>query len=1014
MKHELTGRFLKAKKDRPVGISIQIGEFVEIQANGKGKTHNGSNWNCFPIQSDYFELMPEGFKPPSTVDRSSLKYPEKGEYFVTLQVESSSGTACAKNNFVFKQREDAAYSKPVTDTRGSSGNGNSCISFDLKKDLKAWRFATKEEIAEYDRLGIPYDVTTLKTKSNLEKAARLYPIGTVYIPLDTDGDPYSDEYRSERAPEALDLGIDVGYGYVYHYATAKWAEIVTKDATVTTTEPVPSIHHGGFKVGDKVSCSGMSGIIVGFDTDISENICVEAGTEPREARETNNGLYNELGEKLPTFMTIDRIWRTASSLTLISSVSSETKSSDILKALPEKWSVQITSESREALGRWRDAGTLNNNPGYCLSYHNGAKGYYCDSFNADFPLITFEQFEEHVLGISKVETEEKPSSESTVKKFPEKWFIRGSAEFSKLVGPSASINGDLSSKCYWLKEKPFIRNSIDWGCSSDAPSGYTEVTFSELEDHLNLSSFAEESAEYIECINSGKSYPLHSRAESFGCTRYARKVLTEGRIYKVIRKVQISDSTPGYSCTDGELDYLISENGTRRSTFSAYEAQNKLSQPAKNMTPSEKLEYKIGDLFRVVNSGDFSTLVGFSAGEIIRFEKDDGSICPRFTSVTSGKSAYKNLNSLERYVQEYWYFNDETISESEFADMLEFLTKRGYTFRKHAGFPLSFSSFKAEGYLRADDSFPMTFSIDNNSQNADVSKSRSDFGLSATPAVKHWIPEVGEHAVMLHAGGYGYHPDNNGCVALIKSVGTRSLGSGSKKRTVPSIEGTILNPKRSTYSVNFTNIPVHLENDDVICRKATTQEILAAQNVRRVPDLLVGHWYKYKGWYLKFDRITSENIVRSSEHINAAGAYITIDVGWGTYDSIFQSLIVPMTFTDMEKVFEAFGIKDIHLTYRDLIPGVWYSSKNTYSSRSDCFKFHHMKGETRVFYSECVIGGTWRNGMGDWGMVKDLYVTPKEHLRDVLPHDHPDLSTGTASSGNALNTLELLPMRVKI
>jgi len=73
-----------------------------------------------------------------------------------------------------------------------------------------------------------------------------------------------------------------------------------------------------------------------------------------------------------------------------------------------------------------------------------------------------------------------------------------------------------------------------------------------------------------------------------------------------------------------------------------------------------------------------------------------------------------------------------------------------------------------------------------------------------------------------------------------------------------------------------------------------------------------------------------------------------------------------------------------------------------------------MQGETQVFYSECVINDTWRNGMDDWGMVKDLYVTPKEHLHRFLPHDHPDLSTGTASSGNALSTLELLPMRVKI
>lgn len=92
---------------------------------------------------------------------------KKGDYIVTLKGEFK-GTSCGKENYCFKARETLYYLRPVIDLAGSDSNGNDTIKFDKShKGCTDWRYATPEEIAEYNRLGKPFDVTTLSKKESV-------------------------------------------------------------------------------------------------------------------------------------------------------------------------------------------------------------------------------------------------------------------------------------------------------------------------------------------------------------------------------------------------------------------------------------------------------------------------------------------------------------------------------------------------------------------------------------------------------------------------------------------------------------------------------------------------------------------------------------------------------------------------------------------------------------------------------------------------------------------------------
>ncbi len=92
---------------------------------------------------------------------------KKGDYIVTLDV-GTFHTDCARNNYCFKQREDNVSIHPEVDLKGSIRNGNYSLAFDKSNNLKDWRYATPQEIAKYNELDFPFDVTTVNYDPSYE------------------------------------------------------------------------------------------------------------------------------------------------------------------------------------------------------------------------------------------------------------------------------------------------------------------------------------------------------------------------------------------------------------------------------------------------------------------------------------------------------------------------------------------------------------------------------------------------------------------------------------------------------------------------------------------------------------------------------------------------------------------------------------------------------------------------------------------------------------------------------
>jgi hypothetical protein len=89
---------------------------------------------------------------------------KENDYIVTVTINRSGlfDTSCAKENYCFKQRVNSACLSPDIDLEGSSTNSNCGLKFNSGDRLTDWRYATPQEIEEYDRLGKPFDVTLIK------------------------------------------------------------------------------------------------------------------------------------------------------------------------------------------------------------------------------------------------------------------------------------------------------------------------------------------------------------------------------------------------------------------------------------------------------------------------------------------------------------------------------------------------------------------------------------------------------------------------------------------------------------------------------------------------------------------------------------------------------------------------------------------------------------------------------------------------------------------------------------
>lgn len=220
----------------------------EAIVNGSHRYKNEEFWLLGGVRnwvlvetSEVSEYLPDGHPDKVTEFK-------KDDYIVVLKLGSLE-TACAKENYCFKQRRDDEWLSPACDLKGGTNSANMTLTFDKSDKLEDWRYATKEEIAKYNEIGKPYDVTILNKSTMttpeelLEKAKRDYPIGTKYIGL-RDNEPYTARTSPSWVPSGRDdyFGIHVGTDYVYR--EGKWADIVTNDIP-EYVECVNSVGWGG-------------------------------------------------------------------------------------------------------------------------------------------------------------------------------------------------------------------------------------------------------------------------------------------------------------------------------------------------------------------------------------------------------------------------------------------------------------------------------------------------------------------------------------------------------------------------------------------------------------------------------------------------------------------------------------------------------------------------------------------------------------------------------------------------
>jgi len=89
----------------------------------------------------------------------------KGDYIVIIS--GRAGLREIKDNFCYKQLHNKEYLIAELNNLGFRDSAASCVSFDNTNDK--WRYATPEEIAEYDRLGEPFDVRALLAKQPVKE-----------------------------------------------------------------------------------------------------------------------------------------------------------------------------------------------------------------------------------------------------------------------------------------------------------------------------------------------------------------------------------------------------------------------------------------------------------------------------------------------------------------------------------------------------------------------------------------------------------------------------------------------------------------------------------------------------------------------------------------------------------------------------------------------------------------------------------------------------------------------------
>jgi hypothetical protein len=241
--YNYSGTFDKSKVEQIQEISAEeVQEFLPLDhpdkfcetCNGEGETMIAK---LYPSgHTEVIDTCPDcngtGFSNnPDKIQSNEFK---KGEYIVITDKFDSYSKDFVSNH-IYKQRKDSTYLQPEYDSLDSITNG--WVKY--KPEYPNWKYATQEEIDEYERRGKPYDVTELQKKELSmeeiqEECKKRFPIGCTYISINgmtyvlKDG---SDTYRIF----GNSIWAHIRGGFLFQ--NGKWAELISLPEESITEVP---------------------------------------------------------------------------------------------------------------------------------------------------------------------------------------------------------------------------------------------------------------------------------------------------------------------------------------------------------------------------------------------------------------------------------------------------------------------------------------------------------------------------------------------------------------------------------------------------------------------------------------------------------------------------------------------------------------------------------------------------------------------------------------------------------
>jgi hypothetical protein len=358
---------------------------------------------------------------------------KKGDYIVILR-DPEKDSRFIKHGYCFLQDKDLHHFYTDTDLTGTFCGIHSVKFHHNDK----WRYATPEEIAEYDRLGKPFDV--MQKEKLLEEARRRYPVGSRVKSLYEDLlDTVKGQYHSNYPDGWKESKRQIWFmGHVYGlliYDKGKWAEIVSKPEEKGEERFVVGKWYVDRKTWKKPWYIKLSE----YTSEKVKGECIDGNSMYIEKDWWNSGIMIKNLEPLTDLSEIQQY--------LPEGHPDKIPVSKELTSLPEKWCIKPTSSSVTAISKYFHS-IGNAYVGYESSWKVSCHGSPVNYFH-------FPQYKPRAWG--EVEVRE-GYTEITFDQF-KKWVLKESPEIS-LEGRYLKCISDLGKSHYPCKKGDYLKFSV--------------------------------------------------------------------------------------------------------------------------------------------------------------------------------------------------------------------------------------------------------------------------------------------------------------------------------------------------------------------------------------------------------------------------------------------------------------------------------------------------------------------------------------------------------------------------